>query len=206
MVNIPIILLAAGGSTRMRRPKQLLPWGNKTLIEHEVETLLKTDSPVNVVLGAKANLVGPVVEKYDVHISRNNNWENGMGSSIATGVRDLIQKFPVADGVLLALVDQPLVPPEHFQSILGIFQPGKKQIIASIANSGWKGVPVLFDKYYFEELQNLNGKEGAKKIIQQHRHAVKYIECGNLLEDMDTPKAYQQMLKTFQSHFTEKNS
>jgi len=197
MVNIPIILLAAGGSTRMGRPKQLLPWGNQTLIEYQIQILLKTGNPVGVVLGAKANLVGPVVEKYDVHISVNNNWENGMGSSIATGVRDLMQIFPTADGVLLALVDQPLVPPEHFQSILGIFQPGKKQIIASIANSGWKGVPVLFDKCYFDEIQNLTGKEGAKKIIQKHNYALKYIECGNLLEDMDTPEAYQKMSDRF---------
>lgn len=197
MANIPIILLAAGGSTRMGSPKQLLPWGSQTLIEHQIETLLKIGSPVNVVLGANSEQIIPVIEKYDVNIFVNNDWESGMGSSIATGVKGILSKFPEADGVMIELVDQPLVPTAHYRKMLSAFHPRKQQIIASSSISGWKGVPVLFDKHYFEELQNLVGKEGAKKIIQKHSAAVKYVECGNLLEDMDTPETYQKMLARF---------
>lgn len=202
MADIPIILLAAGGSTRMGSPKQLLPWGNKKLIEHQIETLQKTGNPVNVVLGANANHIIPVSEKCNVLIFQNNNWEEGMGSSIVTGMNGITRKFPTADGVLIALVDQPLVPTAHFLHILQSFHPGEQQIVASVSDSGWKGVPVLFDKQYFNELQNLTGKEGAKKIIQQHRHFVKYVECGNLLEDMDTPEAYRKMWKEFSKRIT----
>jgi molybdenum cofactor cytidylyltransferase len=72
MADIPLILLAAGGSTRMGRPKQLLPWGNQTLIEYQIQTLQKTGNPVNVVLGSNANLVIPVIEKYNVTFFINN--------------------------------------------------------------------------------------------------------------------------------------
>ena len=68
MANIPIILLAAGASSRMGQPKQLLPWGEQTLIEHQIHTLLKTGNPVNVVLGSNSKLVIPVIEKYPVNI------------------------------------------------------------------------------------------------------------------------------------------
>ena len=201
MANIPILLLAAGGSKRMGRPKHLLPWGDHTLIEHQIQTLRKTGTQVNVVLGAHANLIIPVVEKYDVNIFMNNNWKDGMGSSIATGINGLKQENPGTDGILIALVDQPLIPPEHFLKMLKTFQPEKKQIIASQSPSGWHGVPVLFDKSYFEELQNLTGKEGAKKITHKHQRVVKYIECGNFLEDMDTPEKYRQLLKKYISQF-----
>lgn len=195
MADIPLILLAAGGSKRMRRPKQLLPWGKQTLIEHQIQTLQKTGNPVNVVLGSNADLVIPVIEKWNVTFFINNNWEKGMGSSIATGVENVLKDFSETEGVMITLVDQPLVPAEHYLNILKTFQPGKQQIIASVSASGWKGVPVLFDKFYFEELQNLTGKEGAKNIIQKHEQAAKYIECGNLLTDMDTPETYLQMVK-----------
>ncbi len=85
MAKIPILLLAAGGSSRMGQPKQLLPWGNRTLIEHQILTLQKAGQPVNVVLGSNSDLVMPVIEKYPVNIFVNPNWESGMGSSISFG-------------------------------------------------------------------------------------------------------------------------
>jgi molybdenum cofactor cytidylyltransferase len=81
--------------------------------------------------------------------------------------------------------------------MLRSFQPGQKQIIVSKSESGWKGVPALFDKFYFDELKKLNGNDGARKIIHKNLNAVKSIECGNLLEDIDTPDAYQQSLRKF---------
>ena len=198
MADIPFILLAAGGSSRMGQPKQLLPWGKKTLIEQRIHSLLKTGNPVNVVLGANSNLVIPVIEKYNINIVVNNQWRLGMGSSISTGINNLMKDFPASEGVVITLVDQPLVTHEYFQRMLKKFQPGQQQIIISKSSSGWKGVPVLFDSCYFKDLQNLQGDDGAKKVIQKHKNTVKYIECGNLLEDMDTPDAYQKMIKSLE--------
>lgn len=194
MAKIPHLLLSAGDSSRMGQPKQLLPWGNKTLIEHQIQIRLQSGQDVIVVLGGHSDKVLPVVEKLPVTVLLNNEWDDGMGSSIAYGIKMLNKKFPKADGVLISLLDQPLVTISHFEKMLSSFQSGYQQIIVSQSVSGWSGVPAIFDKFYFEELKKLKGKEGARKIINKHLSVVKNIECGNLLEDIDTPDAYQQLL------------
>ena len=197
MVEIPIILLAAGGSTRMGRPKQLLPWGNQTLIEHQIQTLMKTGSPVNVILGSDSNLIIPVINKYSVNFFINNRWENGMGNSIAFGINQTAKLFPSAEGVLISLLDQPMVNTSHYEKMIGKFQSSFQQIIVSHSDTGWNGVPVLFDNCYFAELETLDGEEGAKVIIQRHKNSVINMDCKEILEDMDTPEVYQEMVNKF---------
>ena len=197
MDNVPIILLAAGGSSRMGQPKQLLRWGNQTLIEHQIHTVTKTGSPVNVVLGSNANLVIPVIEKYGINIFNNENWKNGMGSSIALGVQQITTKFPEADGILIALLDQPLISVSHFKKMTDIFLPGKRQIVISQSSSGWRGVPVLFDSFYFEELKQLKGDEGARQLTVKYKNEITTVECGDQTDDMDTPEKYQDLVKRY---------
>lgn len=197
MANIPIILLAAGASSRMGLPKQLLPWGSQTLIEHQIKTLLKTGHPVNVVLGSNSNLILPVIAKYGVDIFINTEWESGMGSSISLGISEIIQKNVGTNGVLITLLDQPLITTSYVEKMLGAYQPGLQQILASHSTSGWTGVPVLFDKCYFKELTELSNDEGAKKIIKRHEESVIFLEGGELLEDMDTWHTYQQLLEKY---------
>jgi molybdenum cofactor cytidylyltransferase len=195
MAEIPILLLAAGSSSRMGQPKQLLPWGIQTLIEHQILTLLATGYPVNVVIGSNLELILPVIEKLPVGIFINTDWESGMGSSISFGIRQIIQKFPEAEGVLITLLDQPLLTTSYFQKMLGEFHPESQQIMVSRSASGWTGVPVLFDQCYFKELSGLKNDEGAKKITKRHEESVILIDGGELLEDMDTQEAYQRLLE-----------
>lgn len=197
MPEIPILLLAAGGSSRMGQPKQLLPWGNQTLIGHQIQTLLETGQPVNVVIGSDSDLIIPVIEKFPVNIVINANWESGMGSSISLGITQIQQKFPNANGVLITILDQPLITSAYLEKIRTAFRTFSRQIIVSKSASGWTGVPVLFDKCYFEELSGLKNDEGAKKIIQRHPENVTHVEAGELLDDMDTPEAYRQMQNKF---------
>ena len=140
MAEIPVLLLAAGGSSRMGRPKQLLPWRNQTLIEHQIEILQDTGNPINVVIGSNSDLVIPLIEKYPVNIFINTEWESGMGSSISLGINQIIQKFPNAKGVLIALLDQPLIATAFFKKILDAYQPSSQQILVSHSDSGWTGV------------------------------------------------------------------
>lgn len=195
MDKIPIIILAAGSSERMGQAKQLLSWGEKSLIEYQIELLLKSGSPVIVVLGANASSISPLIEKYKIQVVLNENWKSGMGSSVACGTKRLVEIFPDASGVLIALVDQPLIPLSHFIDLMEKFQSGEKQIIASKGNSGWLGVPVLFDAHYFDELKSLTGEQGAKQIIRHYNELVLSVECGMLLADIDTPESYQKLLK-----------
>jgi len=197
MDEIPILLLAAGGSSRMGKPKQLLPWGGQTLIEHQIQTLLKTDNPVNVVLGSNSNLIIPLIKKYLINIFINTDWECGMGSSISLGISQIIQKFPNANGVLITLIDQPLITTSYIDKMRGAFKSGYRQIIVSHSASGWTGVPVIFDQCYFKELTELGNDEGAKKVFKRHENSIIFLDGGELLEDMDTMQNYRQLLTKF---------
>jgi len=197
MADIPCLLLAAGASSRMGRAKQLLPWGECTLIEHQVQTLLKTGHPVVVVLGHRADQIQPIIDKFHVKICINKLWKNGIGSSIAHGIKYLEKEFPEADGVLITQIDQPLLSTSHFERMLSTFRPESQKIIVSLSPSGWQGVPVLFDRVYFGELENLGGDQGARKVFRSHADAVQTVEAGNILEDMDTPETYQKLLDKY---------
>ncbi|WP_303924388.1 nucleotidyltransferase family protein [Draconibacterium sediminis] len=190
MNNIPIVLLAAGASSRMGQPKPLLSWWEQTLIEHQLNTLLATGNPIVVVLGNQAENIIPLLNDLPVKFTINENWEQGMGTSIASGVKFVEQLFPACNGVLITLIDQPLLTTDHLNTLLADFEPGEQQIIVSQANSGWQGVPVIFDRFYFNELSELSGKQGAKTIFRNYIHQVKAIACGDILEDMDTPAQY----------------
>lgn len=199
MASIPVILLAAGSSTRMGQPKQLLPWGEQTLIEHQLLTILQTGEPVIVVLGAHADRILPVVKKYPVAVVVNADWESGMAGSISCGIDEMESLKPDADAVLITLVDQPLIPFSHFKEMLNAFEKGRQQIIASTSAEGWLGVPALFDKRYFSELRNLQGEKGARTLISQYQNRVKVLECNEIIEDIDTLESYQNL---YQKHFS----
>lgn len=194
MAEIPILLLAAGASSRMGRAKALLPWGEGTLIEHQVNTLLKISNVVLVILGHQPDQILPVLKKYPVRVSVNQHWKEGMGSSIAHGIGQLKKESPEAAGVLITQLDQPLITSAHFDKMLSVYLPESRQIIVSQSPAGWQGVPVLFDRMYFKELQELNGEGGAQRIFRSRLQAVKVVESEDILEDMDTPEAYQELL------------
>ncbi len=195
MTNIHALLIAAGESKRMGAPKQLLPWGNKTLMEHQIEVLQKARLKVSVVLGANAESIQKTIEHLDVEVFNNNDWNMGMGTSIACGAKEINLSKESLDGILIALVDQPLISSEHFQTMIQKFEPGNNQIIVSQSDSGITGPPVLFDIRYLDGLMELQGEAGAKPIIKNHQEKVILIPCQSSLEDIDTPEAYQRLLK-----------
>jgi len=194
MCNIHLLLVAAGASKRMGRSKQLLAWGAQTLIEHQLHNLLKTKKKVSVVLGAYAKEIVPVIDALPASIYINKHWENGMGTSIAYGVQQIIKKDPTVDGILISLIDQPLLTTTHFNKLLNAYTSGTKQIIVSQADNNWSGAPVLFDRIYIDELLRLAGDKGAKMVANSHKDAIQFIAGNNLLIDMDTPEIYQELL------------
>lgn len=177
----------------MGQPKQLLPWGDKTLIEHQVETLVTIGNPVIVVLGNASESVIPLLEKYNVDITINLNWKTGLGSSVVSGIRHVTENFCDAEGVMTALLDLPFISVQHYQNLIKTFQPGTGQIIISSSADGWKGVPAVFDKCYFDELKALKGDEGAKNIIRKYMDKTIGIDCGVMLKDLDTPEDFRKL-------------
>jgi len=196
MTKIPFLLIAAGPSSRLGQPKQLLPWGNKTLIEHQVQTMLDADQDVNVVLGAFSELTSKVLDSYPVTQFIFENWNLGMGSSISFGVKSLIKKFPRAKAIIISLVDQPLITKEHYKSMTKVFSPGTKQIVISKSENGWIGPPVLFDSCYFKDLEQLRGEEGAKSILKKvPKSTIVTIDAGAKLSDIDSKEAYEKLIR-----------
>ena len=201
MNNLPIILLAAGASMRMGTPKQLLTWKGITLIEHQIQILLETHQKVYVVLGAYASEILPFIKPYKVNPIIFKNWNLGMGNTIAFSIDYLQKKNNFLQGVLITLVDQPLVNLNHYNSLLKKFKPNQEQLIVSVSDTGWVGVPAIFHQCYFQELKSLDGEQGAKKIIQTSKKPIIKIPGSDILRDIDTPKMYKKLLKEINHQF-----
>ena len=186
--------MAAGGSSRMGTPKQLLPWKNKTLLENAVQSALGvSESDAYVVLGANHKIIEEVLNPYDVKTIYNPDWKQGLGSSIACGVKHV--KDLEYEGVLVMLADQPLITSEDIEGFIIEFKKGSKSILASKYENESIGVPVIFDKSYFGELTQLNEDKGAKTIIKKCSEKVMTINLGNKLVDIDTKEAYQKLFE-----------
>jgi molybdenum cofactor cytidylyltransferase len=196
--NIAILILAAGNSSRMGEPKQLLPWKNTFLLNHAINTAVLLDnSKTFVVLGANYERIQSKIQRDDISIIYNANWELGLGSSIAFGVRSFMTKEHNFEGILIMLSDQPLVDFNYLKMLSSSFKPGINQIMASNYGpntSGEKlGVPALFDTYYFEELSELNQDKGAKKVISRHIENVSTLNANYLISDIDTMEDYERL-------------
>lgn len=194
MAKIQALLIAAGESKRMGIAKQLLPWGTRTLIEHQIEILQQANLSVAVVLGANAELIRKKMNSANIQIFENKNWNEGMGTSIAYGVKQLSSGENNLEGILIALVDQPLISSEHYKQLINAFESGKKQIIVSQSDNGLLTAPAIFDKSYFEELIQLTGDKGAKILFEKYKSKIVPISSICNLQDIDTPKMYQKLL------------
>jgi molybdenum cofactor cytidylyltransferase len=192
--NIAILILAAGGSTRMGSPKQLLKWKQTTLIGHTIATAQKLElSKTIIVLGANYNSIKTKIERYQVETLINKDWRSGLGNSIAFGVRSILECNLDLDGVLVILADQPLVDTAYLNSLIKAFEIGKRQIIASAYKENKQGVPVLFDKFYFKELSQLNDDKGAKAILQKYANKAIGMNAEGLVSDIDTLDDYKKL-------------
>lgn len=192
--NIAVILLAAGASKRMGTPKQLLKWGNTTLVEHAIKVVQESyQIKIIVVLGANYQIVKSKIEQLPIEIILNKDWEIGLGKSIAFGISHLIESKSEYDGVLIILADQPLIDSKHLNALMDAFRVGERQIIATDYDNNKHGVPVLFDKCYFVELSQLNDDKGAKSILQKYSEKVSVLTTNNKISDIDTMEDYKNL-------------
>lgn len=189
-----IIILAAGNSSRLGRPKQLLKYKESTLLKNTISEALKVyNSFVIVVTGANHNEVEKQLNTEEINICFNPEWETGMSSSIVKGLNELLLLKPDSDECIFAVCDQPFVNNLIFEHLIRHYHKSKKRIIAS-AYSETLGTPVLFHRKYFNELLELSGQEGAKKIIKKHQDDVYSVpfEKGDI--DIDTEEDYNKLI------------
>jgi molybdenum cofactor cytidylyltransferase len=190
-VSIGIAILAAGGSSRMGQPKQLLPFQNKTLLEHVIAAA--TDSlchPIVLVLGAHSErIIETIHAPVRVHIEVNEQWQEGLASSLRAGVQALRRLDDGIDGIIISLADQPFVSATIFDALISEFQQSEKLIVAC-QYSGTGGPPALFHRSLFDELLQTTGDKGARRIVEKYADKVRTLEFAQGSVDLDTIEDY----------------
>lgn len=183
-----ILILAAGNSSRLGRPKQLVSFNGKPLIVHIIEQALYVKAnAVFVVLGGNQASILPKIKHLPATIVLNEDWEKGMGNSISTGVQAVLKKHPNTTGIVTTLCDQPFVSAELIYQIIQKQAATKAEIVAA-SYAGNLGVPAFFSQSFFEKLIHLKAKRGAKKLIQQHLSSVEAVPFPEGIFDIDTPE------------------
>lgn len=191
-----IVILAAGKSSRMGSPKQILVFEKMTLLQRVIGvcTQVTKSDYVRVVLGASYSDIEVTIRDMNVPVCLNNNWESGMASSIKTGLLSLLNDFPALKKCIFLVCDQPFLSSEVLQEMIDAHLKSSKGIVvAEYAET--LGVPVLFTKKYFQLLMNLEGDQGAKKIIFENLLDVEKYTFNKGSIDIDTISDFKKLTK-----------
>ncbi|SNT39466.1 molybdenum cofactor cytidylyltransferase [Ekhidna lutea] len=185
--NIGLLVLAAGASSRLGQPKQLVKFEDKPLLQH----ILDIGKEVNVnervlVLGAKSELIQEVIIPGAFSIVHNYDWEKGMSTSIKVGLKSLQEKHTNLKHVIIMLSDQPYVTIEIINQLIAS-QDDTKPCITTCSYANQMGVPAIFSHHFFADLLKLTGDQGARKLIQQKLDHVRTIPFSKGVIDIDTP-------------------
>lgn len=190
---ITAVILAAGLSRRLGRPKQMLRLGSKTIIEHVTENVLQTEvGEVIAVLGAYCQKIEQILNPYPVKCIYNPRFKDGIGTSVAAGAA---AAAPLAKGILFVVGDQPLLSPDYMNQLLKYFIE-KKPLILKPEN----GMPAIFAGELRQELMALTGDIGGRQLVKEYRDKVVTapgIPAHQSL-DIDTEKDYQKVLAKWQ--------
>jgi len=186
---VAAIVLAAGESQRFGQPKQLLPVGNKTMIQHVVDIAL--DSPLEqviVVLGCRATEVRASLAGRPVQVVVNEKWKSGLSSSVQTGLSAV---NPEVGAALFVLADQPGVTMEVIAKLVERYRETRAPIVVP-THQGRRGNPVLFDRSLFSELMEVKGDQGGRQLIAEHGGKLEEVEVETeaIFTDIDTAEDY----------------
>jgi molybdenum cofactor cytidylyltransferase len=186
--DIAIVILAAGSSSRLGRPKQLVQRGGRSLLRRAAEAALGVGcGPVFVVLGAHRDEVVGEVAGLDVHLVENDAWPTGMASSIRAAVGAMMTAERAGIGAMMLMpCDLPGVDAASLSRLVGAFRPGDRPMAAA-AYDGTIGTPAIFDRSCFDALQRLSGDEGARRILRASEADVVRMAMPEAAYDVDTP-------------------
>jgi molybdenum cofactor cytidylyltransferase len=188
------IILAAGASKRMGKPKMLLPFGFSTVIESVViqSAMSDTDETI-VVLGANANKIQDQLGDYAIKTVENKAWEDGMLTSVQAGINTLPED---ASAALVMLGDQPMVNSEVINKVIEAYRKSEKSLLVATYN-GKRGHPLMIGKKYFREILDFSTEKSLKDILGLYPDDIEdvAIEDDAILRDIDTEKDYEKELE-----------
>ena len=187
------VILAAGSSSRLGRPKQNLEYRGNTLLQHAIASAGSVAENVLVVLGANEDLIAATLDVTGAEIISNPGWQEDMASSIRIAIDHLEKENPEISHVLFMVCDQPFVNTDFLAELKSKGLSTKKGITAT-AYGNTLGVPVIFSSAYYAELRKLTGDEGAKHILKSNLHDLVQVPYKQALIDIDTETDYQHLL------------
>ncbi len=190
--EIGVLILAAGASVRMGRPKQLLEWAGEPMVRRMARIGMQVGcGPVWVVAGAHAEEVLTAIEDLPVESFFFPGWAEGMGASLRAGLAAMLQSRLSLEAALVLLVDQPLVDTAYLNQLVMHFRRSGMAITAS-AYAGTLGPPAIFSKDLFPELLLLEGEKGAKSLLHRHPGACFSVPFPSGAYDLDTPGDWEK--------------
>lgn len=178
------ILLAAGASTRLGHPKQLVEVDGEPLLRRAAHALLATTPIVLlVVLGHEADAMRTVLAGVDARFVVASDHAQGLSASLRAGTAALT---PAVDGALVALTDQPALDAAHLAALCAAWRRAPARAAAS-AYAGVLGVPAILPRGWFDEIGRLQGDVGARALLRARAGEVIAIDAPALAHDVDTP-------------------
>ena len=191
-------MLAAGSSSRMGFPKQLLKWKNSTLLQHAIHTVKQINQDgIILVLGAHFDDITSQIDTSETTVVYNKNWEKGLGNSIACGMNYIKDSLRHMESVLILLADQPLIHANFLNEMIKTHQKNPNKLICTQYENNKLGVPAIFNKTDFEDLSQLNHDKGAREILNKQSEHILYLDGTHLISDIDTMEDYETLYKRF---------
>lgn len=177
----------------MGRPKQLLSWRGKTLLRGIAESALASRaSRVVVVVGSRSERIGRELDGLPVSTIENPTWEEGLGTSLAAGVRSLAGGSTPPGAIVVLLADQPLVTSASIDRLIETHDATGSPLVASLHGSD-PGVPALFAASFFEALLALRGDHGAREILRENAAAAVLLDLPEARIDVDTAADWERL-------------
>lgn len=165
-MSVAAIILAAGASRRLGRPKQLVAVEGEILLARVLRMANEAGaSPVFVILGAHFAPICAAVSFDDAIPVFNDRWQQGMATSIHAGIHELDMRAPQSTGALVIACDQPNLTADHLRALLQAFEAQPHPSIAASFYADTLGIPAVFPRAVFAELFALNGDRGARALL-----------------------------------------
>lgn len=195
--TVAAVIAAAGQSKRMGRPKQLLPWGDRTVMATVVDNLGEAGvAPIVCVIGHRADEMQEALRGTDARVVVNERYaDQEMLASYQSGIETLIEEnSPALIGTLLALVDQPHVGSDIIVQVVGqVLATPESIVIPSHAKR--RGHPIYLPRRLWPELLALNEDESLRVLLNSYADEIIYVNLNSdfILRDMDTPAEYERL-------------
>lgn len=189
MTELHAVLLAAGGSSRLGRSKQLISFRGERLVHRAARLLLDVTPRLTVVTGAQSDAVREALAGLAPRLCHNSRWRAGIGGSIALATRDFGSDTRAC---LVMPCDQYLVDERDLDRLLGAWRDEPARIAAARWGDRF-GPPVIFPRRFFRDLSRLKGDLGARQLLVEQRATVNFLDLPNAAADVDDARDLERL-------------